>query len=326
MDRWIMKTLLHATQDKVFYMIFSVVLLMPFNVQADKTPEALIKAMVESIKTSNYKGYFIFEQGDNDRSFFIAHKLIGGEEHQRLVFMDGAPLEISGVSESPPCHLPHMLSEDSASFPSFTALSNDSIWQHYNAAFDGEMRVAGRYTQRVILTPRDDNRYSYVFDVDQESHLLMRMLMLDLNGQPLERLQFIQLQLDTVSTADLEPNKNNVLFSEYDAATTDSTHANKALQLKWQPSGFEQTCALLKTPGGGGYDHASVFSDGVTAFSVFVQQSDSDYHRDLSMRSGGTSAVSHVFRDDNEQYLVTVVGEIPVQTAKQIAFGVRVQR
>lgn len=65
-----------------------------------------------------------------------------------------------------------------------------------------------------------------------------------------------------------------------------------------------------------------MYSDGLSAFSVFVEPASADVKNDTSTQAGSTSVVSHYREVNGHMFLVTVVGEIPIMTARQIALSV----
>ena len=69
-----------------------------------------------------------------------------------------------------------------------------------------------------------------------------------------------------------------------------------------------------------------MYSDGLAAFSVFIEDMPEAGAKALVSRSGATVAVSEVVTggpQDAVHHLVTVVGEIPTATAQRIAQSIR---
>ena len=67
--------------------------------------------------------------------------------------------------------------------------------------------------------------------------------------------------------------------------------------------------------------NAMMYSDGLAAFSIFVADA-MDMSDLIVIQKGATTAYSVTKKDLLGIYTVTVVGEIPVQTAKKIAHSV----
>jgi sigma-E factor negative regulatory protein RseB len=66
-----------------------------------------------------------------------------------------------------------------------------------------------------------------------------------------------------------------------------------------------------------------MYSDGLAAFSVFVEGMPDSGAASMVSRNGATVAVTHMTEGREQQpYLVTLVGEIPTPTAQRIARSV----
>jgi sigma-E factor negative regulatory protein RseB len=64
-----------------------------------------------------------------------------------------------------------------------------------------------------------------------------------------------------------------------------------------------------------------MYSDGIAAFSVFIEAMPPAGAGNVVSRNGATVAVTHLSRQA-EPHLVTVVGELPTETAQKIARSV----
>ena len=62
------------------------------------------------------------------------------------------------------------------------------------------------------------------------------------------------------------------------------------------------------------------FSDGVATFSVFVDRSKKSALSDMSTRVGGTVVISRRLNQAGPQ--ITVVGDVPMTTARRVAESV----
>jgi len=67
-----------------------------------------------------------------------------------------------------------------------------------------------------------------------------------------------------------------------------------------------------------------MYSDGLAAFSVFIEDMPVSGALNVVSRSGATVAVSEIVTGgpDDAHHLVTVVGEIPTATAQRIAHSI----
>ena len=75
------------------------------------------------------------------------------------------------------------------------------------------------------------------------------------------------------------------------------------------------------TPLAGSAVSALVYSDGLAAFSVFIEAMPEGGAANVVSRRGATVVLTHA-KSGGGGHLVTVVGEVPVATARRVAAGV----
>ncbi|MCC5873713.1 MAG: MucB/RseB C-terminal domain-containing protein [Gammaproteobacteria bacterium] len=93
----------------------------------------------------------------------------------------------------------------------------------------------------------------------------------------------------------------------------------------WLPAGFAMSSAdIRRVPSRSDSIANLVYSDGMATFSVFVERAPADLSPVHVARHGATVAVMRrVSAATPEPWLVTVVGEVPVETAERVAENVR---
>jgi len=85
----------------------------------------------------------------------------------------------------------------------------------------------------------------------------------------------------------------------------------------WLPSGFMLTDAAGHT------DRRRTYTDGLAVFSVFLEPLRGDIQPGEGMaRLGSTTSYTRGMRVDGQPVLVTVIGEVPVNTARMVADSV----
>jgi sigma-E factor negative regulatory protein RseB len=319
-------------QAAVSRILAGTIIFLGSQVYALTPAQVLVEKMSHSAKTLSYKGYFNYQRGQQDTGYKIVHWVQGDIEKQRLVFLDGAPFEIINDGHSLKCLHAGDVNSDIDAAHSVDANpvhvlsgSLDSIWENYDAAIAGSSRVAGREVTRVQLSPKDNHRYPYVFFVDNETGLMLKMAVLSLQGQLLERFHFVMIDYKGVTEADLKPQiKDFKMVNHAVIASESGGNPEQAWHLVWVPSGFKEEKAKMHDwSNRANNTQVYMFSDGLSAFSVFVEPVDADVGSDTSAQMGSTSAISHYAAFAGKMFLVTVVGEIPMMTAKQIALSIR---
>ena len=283
-----------------------------------------------AMNMTSYRGVFVYARGDRVHSMRIAHRFQDGMVHERLVMQDGGKGEIVRKGMNVVCVLPKQgrirLDQVIPSGPFAEAYTGDSMpgsrW--YQAELVGEDRVAGYDVVIIALTARDAHRYSHRLWLEKNTGLLLKSHVGDPGGAVLEHFQFTSLEI----TDDLAD-------SEFEIQTTgrEVTHRLKepasgqfsrgvsmnGWDLGWQPPGFMPAA----TPRSG-RGKAVAFSDGVAAFSVFVEPEGAVRMPVGASRIGATTIYMRELDAGQGKFLVTVVGEVPPKTARQVAESVRI--
>jgi sigma-E factor negative regulatory protein RseB len=184
---------------------------------------------------------------------------------------------------------------------------------------------------RVIgIEPRDQLRYGYRVWIDEATAMPLRMQLRDAHGYTLEQIVFTDLVLPAhISPMELVPtvDAHNYRWVQQDVPAP-AGHSHSALAISWQasslPPGFRMTASARQMLPGGPAEHL-VFSDGLASVSVFVQvrgnaggDAGGSAHDDTA--SLGTSSA---YSTAVQGYRITVVGEVPPQTVRDIARAMR---
>lgn len=311
-------------------------LLFSSALQAEETPRQWLDDMNEAFSTLSYDGVFSYFGGDDLASLRVVHMLVDGERRERLVHLNGAPREIVRRGDEVVCIVQpgDALLDIEESIPSGPFARSfvrryDRISENYGLSFVGEDRVADRAAVRVAVSPRDDDRYGYRLWLDQETRMLLRSELIDGDGRPLEIFQFNQIHFgESVDPDMLEPDgRDGSLVTHLTLATKQPQTVSRedvAWSVGWLPSGFSMAAAdIRRAPSSLKAIDTLMYSDGLAAFSVFVEDMPDSGAASMVSRNGATVAVTHrVSGSRDHPYLVTLVGEIPTPTAKRIARSV----
>jgi sigma-E factor negative regulatory protein RseB len=281
--------------------------------QVDEVSQLLHK-MATVPQTLNYQGSFTYQHKDNPslQSFRIIHWVDDGVEHERLQHLNGPEREFVRDGKALGCDtLGNQLLQGKIS--QFGA-SLARLDQLYKFEIRGPERVAGREATALLAIPLDQFRHSTLLTIDNETGLVLKSWLVDESARPLERYQFIDLDLSPDIT-NLKPVAK--LHRDANAETDCNPSALKqpsAWKLSWIPPGFvfsgqrqvRQKIDML------------MYTDGLTTFSVFIEQAEGAIPEGVAQR-GATLAVMDALTYQDKTYRITVVGEIPVITAQKIA-------
>ncbi len=273
----------------------------------------------------SFQGTFVYERNGSFSTHDIWHRVQDGQVRERLLQLDGSAQEVVRVNGRTQCVSGTLVAGlgNSPDAPS-RALDPQKLTQFYELAVIGKSRVAGRNAVIVSITPRDQYRYGFELHVDRETALPLKSLLLNDQGQLLERFQFTRLTTSPApSDRDLQPSSEctPVAVSQSKAPEVPATHA---WHLDWLPPGFQLTSSIARkdTQTKSTVD-SLMYDDGLARFSVFLESTDGASVSETRTQLGPTVAVSRRLNTVDGEVMVTVVGEIPIGTAERIALSVR---
>ncbi|TDJ36503.1 MAG: hypothetical protein E2O61_07155 [Gammaproteobacteria bacterium] len=306
----------------------------------DGDPRVWLSDMSRAFTDLSYDGIFSYFSGNDMASLRIVHMVVDGEQRERLVHLNGAPREIIRTGEKVACILLpgdelRKLADSIPSGPFARAFVRryDQISEYYGLTFYGEGRVADRQAVRLRVSPRTDDRYGYRLWLDKSTRLLLRSELIDLQGGRLEIFQFTQILLgDQVDSAALEPTTRAGTVKDHLTLASKSSQPvperDMLWQVDWLPNGFTMAAADIRRASSDLKSvHTMMYSDGLAAFSVFIEDMPSAGAASMVSRNGATVAVTHLVAGPNQaHHLVTLVGELPTPTAKRIVKSIRYRR
>ena len=282
---------------------------------------------------TNYSGVFVYQYDNRVETSNIIHVTEADSEYEKLVSLDGPRREIIRHDGQVWNYTHHMMVQmDSPQgrgrFPSLLPEQLSALGANYQAKLLGMERVAGYDAQVILFQPKDSLRYTHKMWVHTGSGLLLKAAVLDDKNQVAEQYAFTQLQIDgkidrswikLCAAAGLHGHGKGLHHSPETAK--DITPINSGWVADMLPTGFKKTMEILRTMHG---KHAPVtqivFSDGLSAISIFIEPNDKDEDDVEGLSSRG--AVS-LYRKVIDQNLVTVVGEVPPRTVMQVLDSVR---
>lgn len=312
----------------------------------------LLMQMEKSARELTYQGTLVYSQGRRMETLKIYHTLKNDQQFERLVHLTGIPREIIRRGDKVICvHPKNGVVELDNSIPAGPFARNyhaqlKSVSEPYTVKLVGVNRVAGRDVNILAVQPKDGYRYGFTLALDKETGLLLQSLMVDDKNRVLERFEYTEIQIGgKLTAAQLSPKfehgRDQLSLMNLDVSNSDdfanaakagdtgrqTTVAKKHWNIGWLPSGFalsstkkQPSVAKLGNPSANPDRDSMMYSDGLTAFSVFIAPNIKMSER--VVQSGATIAYTSVKKDELGVYSVTVVGEIPQTAAKNIAGSV----
>jgi len=286
----------------------------------------LINKMSHSYRELNYQGVFSFQQGSELHSLKVTHGIIDGEEFERLEHLDTTQGDIIRRGHDLNCSHPghQMLRKLSGQFDAEAPVAASAavkIADYYQIMQIGNSRVAGRKTLDLLLSPKDEHRFTHRLSLDQDTGLLLKSLLLAADGTVLEQFQFVDITIGqslTKAFFELDTRKQAVTYVDQSASQHNSASVSSSgWSVKWVPQGYLSVAAD---------QDMATFTDGLSAFSVFLEAIDAQATtRGGHSQRGATIAYSMPTLMTGRPHRVTVVGEIPRHTAQKVASSVALQ-
>lgn len=299
------------------------------------TPEEArdwLERMNRALAEKSYEGTFFHERGGVSESLRIHHRVKDGEVSERLVALDGSQREFIRLGEELMYVLPDqrtVLIERRPRglgllphFPRFDARTA----RYYRLEALERTRVIERDARLVSLTPLDPFRYGYRVWIDARTLLPLKTEMYDRTGRVLERIAFANLQLAEIPDESFVPSMPIANFRRVEGerlARERMLAGGGGWNLQTAPRGFRITQrALQSLPGAEDPVSHLVLSDGLASVSVFIgARLPPRASKEIVLeRQIGASTAYSTFMHGHH---VVIVGEIPVETARQIAAQLR---
>ncbi|MBE0485206.1 MucB/RseB C-terminal domain-containing protein [Marinobacter sp.] len=293
------------------------------------TAMSWLKRLGPALNMTSYRGVFVYARGDQVHSMQIAHRYRDNQVEERLVMQDGGSGEIVRKGMTVVCVLPdrgHIrLDEIIPSGPFAEAFTSQLMpfgdW--YYPQLEGEDRVAGYDVVTIALRARDEDRYSHRLWLEKDTGLLVKSHVRDANGDVLEHFQFTSLQItDDIADEELQvQTQGREITRTLSAGDPQQSSVSRmnGWTLNWQPEGFVPAAAPRSSKG-----KAVAFSDGLAAFSVFVEPVGLLKMPTGASRVGATTIYLREMSVAERPFLVAVVGEIPPRTARKVADAVEI--
>ena len=276
---------------------------------------ALLQSMAEGGAAVDFSGVVTLQRGGDMQILEIAHRVEDGVAHEQLSRLTGQDAAVQRSGHPLQClHPGHKLL--------LSGLSEEGgiceLARHYRFRLIPGERIAGREAVRLRAEPRDMYRFGYTFDLDRESALMLRSTTVAADQRVIEQYQFASLKMGpapATGDAALEvdaghPHPDEEVHLRY----------GMAWDLAWLPEGF------TSTDGAPAESDRKSFTDGLASFSVFLEPLSRPLKAGEGVeRQGSTVAYTRGMRLQQQPVLVTVLGEIPTNTARMVADSVRIR-
>jgi sigma-E factor negative regulatory protein RseB len=286
--------------------------------ETDPEALALLEALAGRAGAASYEGVLTLQRGNTLHMMALRHDVQDARVSENLTLLTGQEAQVVRGDHPLDCEHPgHQLLRAAAALEQ----GDCGLAGHYRISTAAGERVAGRQAVRLLLQPRDMYRYGYVFELDREAAVLLKGTIVGPGGRPLEQFQFASVRVGAGASAAPERPAAAVVHRAahpHPAAPRTGPEAGLGWVPGWLPAGF------VATDGAGAHSVRRSYTDGVATFSVFVERLREPLRPgDGVVREGSTVSYTRGLTLGAEPVLITVLGEIPVNTARMVADAVQ---
>ncbi len=304
----------------------SVALFVALPAAADDGQEWLDR-MAGALAGTSYAGEFVSESAGRAERLRIVHRVRDGAVAERLVSLSGNGRELIRDDDEVVVYFPDQKlaiierrpagSELMGALPQF----GGEFRPWYEVSYVGREAALLGPAAVVVVRPRDGYRFGYRLWIDETTRMPVRSELSDAAGRVIERVRFTRLELDDdIADSEFEPDldRSKLRWVRQAPQTTGVAPAWRAAQV---PPGFRLSVSGLQAMAGTSAPVSHlVFSDGLASVSVFIQ---TPAPGTVPVVGSGRSGVASAFSTIVQGHQVTAIGEVPLDTLKYIATGLR---
>ena len=278
----------------------------------DPQVRRLLAALSSSARRIDYHGVVTLQRGGDMQIMTLSHQVFDGQITQEFSRLTGQDAKVFRYAHPMDCmHPGHRLLHS-------VAMPNEglcAVAASYRFRVANGERIAGREAVRLRVEPLDMYRFGYVFELDRDTALMLKSTTLASDQRVLEQFQFATLDLQSVPAA-----RATTHYEAHPHPREPGAGAGPSWRIAWLPAGFVPTD---KAPA---RSRRKSFTDGLASFSVFFESLPGAIEPGEGVeREGSTVAYTRGVILDRRPVLVTVLGEIPTNTARMVADSVRLQ-
>lgn len=294
----------------------------------DVSARQRLDLMTNAVRTTNYRGTFVYTHGNKLESMKIFHRYDNQSEQERLVSLTGESQEIVRNDQRVVYYMPGEKkalvdkSQRRTPYQAATPKNLDQLSKYYEFINLGKERVAGRDCFIIAMKPRDMMRYGYRLWLDSETHLLLKADVVDISSRILEQMMFTAVEYpEQISVAEVTSPLSDAGFAVTHAHEQRENESQLGVRVRGvAPNGFALSGrrAQAEVDSDEQSQHI-IFTDGMASISIFVARLKPGMPpMQGATRMGAINAHGKVVG----QHQITVVGDVPAPTVKLVSNSV----
>lgn len=294
---------------------------------------AWLKKIYLASQKLSYSGTFVYRQGERSESSRITRIVNAAGDAEKLEALDGVRREIVRSGDEVRCYLPDdktVKVDRRSKHPTFPALlpaQNSSLSEHYAVSKEETARIAGYECQAIALKPKDEYRYGYKLWADIASGMLLKARIVNEKGEAVEEFTFTQLTIGGNIEKELVKSSfagESRQWRVENAGVVRADLAKSGWSVNAAIPGFHKVVEIRRQLRPSQPVNQVVYSDGLAAVSVFIEPV--ELRQDAVRQGLSTMGAVNIYTRELANHVVTVVGEAPARTVRQIGDAVEFHR
>lgn len=302
-------------------------------VEARET-RAWLTRIQDAANKRNFVGTVVVSAGGTVASTRIAHYGEGRDQFERIDSLDGQVRSVYRHNDLVHTVWPQRRvavveqRDQMSSFPGLLQAGHDRVQEYYDLKPIAVERVAGHEANVLVLKPRDKLRFGYRLWAEKASGLLLRAEVLGERGEVLESSAFsevsigVRAQSENVVQAVKKLDGYKIIKQQQQSTQPEG----EGWTLKASVPGFKLVSCVKRqldvqgraAQGAGEQTLQTVYSDGLTYVSIFIEPYNAERHAKPIVTAIG--ATQTMMRRDGDWW-ITAMGDVPSGTLRQFANG-----
>jgi sigma-E factor negative regulatory protein RseB len=294
----------------------------------DETAAAWLQKAASAAKTLHYTGMVVYQRGSRVEVSRLFHYSDASGDYEKVVSLEGPLTEIIRHNDQVSCFFPDAKAvkieprSTRSFYPALQPSQIATLQQNYTFRKAELTRIAGLEAQAWLFEPKDNLRYAHKFWADVASGLLLKARMMNEKNELLEQFMFYDIQVGAKLDRDSVRASYTAAGPGWQVSSADAgigSVQNTGWQVKSVPPGFNKVSeGYRQLPGRQEPVAHLIFSDGLVSVSVFIEHLTGTPQKLGMQQEGGMN----MFFRQWEDYLITVLGQVPAPAVRRIAFSV----
>ena len=305
----------------------------PTNAEQTQSVQEVEELSLEQLLTQiqlasarvNYQGTFVSHWA-NEHLITSRITNIFNNEHlsRRVESLDDNPIEVLRTDDQqiqlfPDKQMVFSTPVREHEFPGLLLTQPIDIATYYAAhELSKSARVAGIECKKIVLEPRDTNRYGFRLCVEPIKRLLLQIETLNPKQQIVSQTTFTHLLFDEQIDAEAIHTKHDYVNWDHFKARSDEVDLEAEGWHFSLPDGFQKVTSFKLVMGTNKEVRQLTLSDGLSSFSVFIQELDQQ-DKETYGHSDQVEGPVNIYSRRLGSYWLTALGAMPLATLEAVA-------